>query len=184
MNHAAIVIAAGLALAASLPLASAQAQSARSFVSGQGLDTNACTLAARCRTFAVAFAHTNAGGEIDVLDPAGYGTLTITHAISIVNDGVGTAGIQVPDSSAGITINAGPNDVINLRGLIIDGNRAGNNNGVAFNTGGSLNIQNCVFRNLLRGIRFAPAASSKLFVSSTLISDSGSGLTSFRVDWA
>jgi hypothetical protein len=59
----------GLALAGVLSVAPAQAQNTRSFVSGHGLDTNACTLAAPCRTLAAAFAATNAGGEIDVLDP-------------------------------------------------------------------------------------------------------------------
>src|SRR4029077_20963890 len=104
MNHIAIVIAAGLAFAATLSAAPAQAQNGRSFVSGHGLDTNTCTLAQPCRTFAVAFAHTNAGGEIDVLDPAGYGPVTITHDISIVNDGVGTSSILVPSGGDGVTI--------------------------------------------------------------------------------
>ena len=60
----------GLALASTLSTATAMAQNGRSFVSSHGLDTNACTLAAPCRTLAAAFAATNAGGEIDVLDPA------------------------------------------------------------------------------------------------------------------
>jgi hypothetical protein len=98
----------------------AYAQNARSFVSGHGLDTNACTLAAPCRTLAHAFSLTNASGEIDVLDPAGYGSLTINKAISIVNDGVGTAGVIVPSGGVGITINAGPNDAVSLRGLSVE----------------------------------------------------------------
>ncbi len=47
-----------------------------------------------CRTFAVALIRTSAGGEIDVLDPAGYGAVNITQSISIVNDGVGVAAIR------------------------------------------------------------------------------------------
>src|ERR1035437_7279007 len=101
-------IAVSLTLAAPFFLAvPAQAQNARSFVSGHGLDTNACTLAAPCRTLAHAFSLTNAGGEIDVLDPVGYGSLTINKAMSSVNDGVGTAGVIVPSGGVGITINAG-----------------------------------------------------------------------------
>ena len=99
----------------------ASAQNARSFVSAHGSDTAACTLVAPCRTFAAAFAATNAGGEVDVLDPAGYGALTINKAISIVNDGVGTAGVIVPSGGTGIIINAGPNDAVSLRGLSIEG---------------------------------------------------------------
>ena len=71
MKQTAIVIAAALALAATLPAAPAWAQNTRSFVSGHGLDTNACTLAAPCRTFQVALTHTNAGGEIGALLAAG-----------------------------------------------------------------------------------------------------------------
>src|SRR5262249_428617 len=86
-----IILAAALTPAATLSVAPAHAASDRPFVSGHGSDANNCSLATPCRSFATAFAATNAGGEIDVLDPAGYGPLTITHAISIVNDGVGTA---------------------------------------------------------------------------------------------
>ena len=112
----------GLALAGSLSAAPAQAQNARSFVSGHGSDAAACTLAAPCRTLAAAFAATNAGGEIDVLDPAGYGALTINKAISIVNDGVGTAGVlQTVAGQNAIQINAGSSDSVTLRGLTIDG---------------------------------------------------------------
>src|ERR1700709_1168884 len=119
MKHA-IVIAAGVTLAASLLAASAQARNGRSFVSGHGLDSNACTLAAPCRTFAVAFTHTNAGGEIDVLDTAGYGPLVIDKSISIVNDGA-IASVLVPSGGTGITITAGANDAVSLRGLTIEG---------------------------------------------------------------
>jgi hypothetical protein len=87
----------------------------RSFVSGHGSDTAACTLTAPCRTLARALTQTDSGGEIDILDAAGYGALTIDRAISIVNDGVGTAGVIVPNDGAGITINAGVSDAVSLR---------------------------------------------------------------------
>ena len=79
------IFAVGLAMAVTLP--AAQAGNARSFVSGHGSDSAACSLTAPCRTLAGAFAKTNASGEIDVLDPAGYGPLTINKAISIVMTG-------------------------------------------------------------------------------------------------
>jgi hypothetical protein len=115
------VVAAGLTLAAVLFAAPALAQNARTFGSGHGSDANDCKLATPCRTFAAAYALTNAGGEIDVLDPAGYGPLTITRAVSIINDGVGTSALIAPVGGAGITINAGVNDAVSLRGLTIDG---------------------------------------------------------------
>src|SRR5664279_27458 len=60
-----------------LTILPASAQNARSFVSGHGSDSAGCTLAAPCRTFQHAHDQTNSGGEIDVLDAAGYGTLNI-----------------------------------------------------------------------------------------------------------
>jgi hypothetical protein len=134
MNRTAIIIAVGLAFAASLSAAPAQAQNSRSFVSGLGLDANNCSLATPCRSFQGAYNKTNAGGEIDVLDPAGYGALTINHAISIVNDGVGTSSILVPSGGAGITINAGTGDAVSLRGLIIDGEGSGEFNATVFDS--------------------------------------------------
>src|ERR1700686_5098439 len=75
MTRTAIVIAAGLAFAAMLSAVPAQAQ--RVFVSATGSDGNPCTFASPCRSFQHAHDVVAAGGEIDVLDPAGYGALTI-----------------------------------------------------------------------------------------------------------
>jgi hypothetical protein len=148
------------------------AGASRTFVAAQGSDSNPCTFGQPCRSFQAAFAATSPGGEIDVLDPAGYGSLTITHAISI--QGHGYAGLAVP-SGDGITINAGASDKINLRGLLLDGVGTGSN-GVVFNTGASLNIQDCVIRNFASGgISFTPTALSALFVSNTLVSDNIGG---------
>jgi hypothetical protein len=97
--------------ACGLSAAPAQAGPNRTWVSGTGTDRGACTRPAPCRTFAFALTQTAAGGEIDVLDPAGYGAVTITKAISIVNDGVGVAAIGA-GSGNGITINAGASDSV------------------------------------------------------------------------
>src|ERR1700686_3123745 len=96
MTRTAIVIAAVLAFGAALPTLPAQAQNARSFVSSTGSGANNCSLTAPCRSFVGAYAQTNAGGEIDVLNTAGYGPLTITGAISIVNDGGTPSGLIPP----------------------------------------------------------------------------------------
>jgi Right handed beta helix region len=160
----------GLALASTL--SAAQAQNARSFVSGHGSDSAACSLAAPCRTLAIAFAATNPGGEIDVLDPAGYGSLTINKAISIVNDGVGTAGVIVPSGGIGITINAGSSDAVSLRGLSVEGGGVGAS-GIKFNSGASLTVENCVIRHMTAdGIDFF-STTSALTVSNTLVADNG-----------
>ena len=163
------IIAALLALCA----ATAQAQLARTFVSANGSDTANCGRATPCRSLQVAHDNTIAGGEINMLDPAGYGTVTITKAISILNDGVGSAGVLVPAGAIGITINAAAGDRINLRGLIIEGSGVGVH-GIQFHSGKSLVVTNCVIRHLAQnGIDFVPNGTSSLAVSSTLIGDNG-----------
>ena len=161
-------------LAFDLSAAPAQAGPNRTWVSGHGTDSGACALAAPCRTFAFALTQTAAGGEIDVLDPADYGTVTITKAISVVNDGVGVAAIGASSGNA-ITINAGTSDSIHLRGLTVEG-LGGGANGILFNTGGNLAIENCVVRNFSNiGIGIIPSISSSFSVSNTIASNIGGG---------
>jgi hypothetical protein len=62
-------------LACGLSAAPAQAGPNRTWVSGKGTDAGACPVTTPCRTFAFALTQTAAGGEIDVLDPPGYGTV-------------------------------------------------------------------------------------------------------------
>jgi hypothetical protein len=152
-----------------LSAALAEAGPNRTFVSRTGTDSGACTRAAPCRTFAFALTQTAAGGEIDVLDPAGYGAVTINHAISIVNDGVGVAAIGVSSGNA-ITINAGATDSVHLRGLTLTGLGSGSN-GIQFNSGGNLAIENCVIRNFVTaGINISSTTSSSFTVSNTIAS--------------
>ena len=172
MMRTTVIIAAGLAFAAMLLALPAQAQNSRSFVSSTGSDANNCSLASPCRSFQGAYNMTNAGGEIDVLNTAGYGPLTITHAISIVNDG-GTASVLIPSSGVGFTINAGVNDAISLRGLTFEGAGVGSD-GIQFNSGASLTVKNCVIRHVANnGIGLLSNVSSNLFVSDTLLADNG-----------
>jgi hypothetical protein len=160
-------------LALCLQATPAHAQLPRTFISANGSDQNTCGRLTPCRTLLGAYAKTNIGGEINMLDPAGYGTLTITHSISIVNDGVGSAGILVGSGEVGITIAAGPDDEINLRGLIIEGAGLGKS-GLVFKTGKSLTLQNCVVRNMSAfGIAFLPTGSSKLSISDCFVMDNG-----------
>src|SRR5262245_52567026 len=161
-----------LALAGPLAAPSAQAQPARVFVGAQGSDANPCTFALPCRTFQHAHDTVTAGGEIDVLDPAGYGAVTISKSISI--QGHGFSGITATSGNA-ISISAGANDEINLRGLIIEGAGAGAQ-GIEFTSGKALTVEDCVIRNLTSfGIRFAPTTNSSLAVSNTFIARTNTG---------
>src|SRR5215467_8341508 len=100
---------AGLFGALSVTSASAQAQ--RTFVSGLGSDSNPCARTAPCRTFTQALLGTAAGGEVVVLDSAGYGAFTITQPVSIIAPPGVYAGISV-FSGDGITITAGGSDTV------------------------------------------------------------------------
>jgi hypothetical protein len=170
------VIAGVFAFMADLPAAPAQAQAARTFVSAAGSDNNSCAnVALPCRHFAAAYTATAPNGEIYVLDPANYGSLTITGPVSI--EGHGWASIAAASFSAAITINAKPGDKINIIGVVLDGTGAFPTDGIKFNSGGSLTVRDCVIRNLSNdGISFFPISvtPSQLFVSNTLISDNGS----------
>ena len=130
-------------LVASSP-ALAVGTASRTFVSGVGADTGSCPLAAPCRTFAYALTQTAPSGEIIVLSSAGYGAVTINQAVSIINTS-NFAGVTVA-SGNGITINAGANDSVTLRGLTVDGSGTGSN-GIVFNTGGKLTIDQCNLMN-------------------------------------
>src|SRR5215471_20402901 len=130
--------------------APAHAQLARSFVSAEiGNDANApnCNRTVPCRTFQVAANSTLANGEVSVLDPGSYGSVTITQNISIVNDGVGEAGILVSGNNTGVTVNA-PGAAVTLRGLTIKGIGFGGGNGIVASAFAALNVENCTIRNL------------------------------------
>jgi hypothetical protein len=174
-----IFIAAALALAVTLPAAPAQALVARTFVSAAGSDSNNCAnVATPCRHLATAYAATSPNGEIYVLDPANYGSLTITGPVSI--EGHGWASIAPALDQAAITINANPGDKINIIGVVLDGTAIGNTNGIKFNTGGTLTVRDSVIRNFTdSGITFAPIDSgqTQIFVSNTLVSDNNFGIT-------
>jgi hypothetical protein len=163
---------AAASVAALLTLAGpAQSQANRTFVSGQGSDSNPCSLAAPCRSFAQALSQTNAGGEIVVLDSAGYGSVTINKAISInAPDGI-EGGVTVASATDAIDINIGASDVVNLRGLTLVGGGVGNF-GIKFTNLGTLNIQNCVIRGFaVDGIEFQPVGTAALNVSDTIVSN-------------
>jgi len=99
--------------------ASAHAQNRRSAVSLDGLDTNNCTVPAPCRTFAVAIAATAANGEIIVLKSGGYGPFLIDRAVSIISpQGIHTA--IAPTTGAAITVQAGADDRVVVRGLYLN----------------------------------------------------------------
>ena len=164
-----IALAAAL-LAATVP---ANAQATRTWVSGVGDDANPCSRTAPCKTFAGAISKTASGGEINVLDPGGFGAVTITKPITISSWDF-EAGVLVSGTNA-IIINV-PNatDTVILRGLDIEGLSTGIS-GVTVITGGNVTIENCTINKFtVSGINFAPTvAGSQLHVSNTVIRNNG-----------
>ena len=126
-----------LALAACTFLGSsmAYAQATRTWVSGVGDDANPCSRTAPCKTFAGAISKTAAKGEISVLDPGGFGAVTITKSITIA--GAGENASILASGQNGIIINAAAGDVVTLRNLQLNGAGTGLV-GIKFIAGGAL----------------------------------------------
>ena len=172
-------------------------QVARTFVSGINADdSNPCSNIAPCRTFAAAIAKTSAGGEIDALDTAEYGPVTITKAITI--DGGGQVASIQANGENGIIVSAGANDKVILRNLRISGSDAGLN-GIRFLSGGQLTIDKCeIFGFTLNGVDVSQGSSAQSWVTNTNIGMIGGvgiratttagtvtlGIDKVRVEWA
>jgi hypothetical protein len=100
------------------------AQANRTWVSGNGDDVNSCSRSSPCKTFAGAIFKTNVGGEIDVLDPGGFGSVTITKSITI-DAGQSFGSILSPTSVTGVIVNitaaTDTAKTVRLRGVSING---------------------------------------------------------------
>ena len=153
-------------------------QASRTWVSGVGDDANPCSRTAPCKTFAGAISKTAAGGEIDALDPAGYGAVTITKAITIDGGGGQVASVLVSGTN-GIVVQAGPSDVVILRNLRINGIGTGIN-GIRFLSGKDLNVENCyIFGFTTNGIDIAlnqGTAVSVHIIDTVIKNNGGSGV--------
>jgi hypothetical protein len=152
----------------------------RTYLALTGSDSNPCTFALPCKSVQHAHDVVAASGEIRMLDPGSYGLVTITKSVSILGDGHG--GVAASNFADAITINAGVNDRVNLRGLVIEGFNSGGV-GIRFNTGANLNIQDSIIRNFITGgINFATVSKSDLNVKNTLISGFSNTGIAIRVE--
>lgn len=153
----------------------AHAQATRTWVSGVGDDANPCSRTAPCKTFAGAISKTAANGEISVLDPGGFGALSITKSITIVGRNA-EAGVLAAGTN-GIIINAAATDKVVLRGLTIIGAGSGFS-GIKFNSGGSLIVEDTQIEGFNAGatsygIWFNPGGTSRLVVKDSTINNNG-----------
>jgi len=159
----------------------ASAQATRTWVSGVGDDANPCSRTAPCKTFAGAISKTATDGEIDALDPAGFGAVTITKSITI--DGCCMVSI-LASGTTGIIVNVtNPADVrktVRLRNISINGAATGVN-GINFLAGNKLYIEHCQIYGFQssaasRAIKANVSAAAQLYVKDTDISNNASGI--------
>jgi hypothetical protein len=171
----------GTLLAVAVQTVPAQAQATRTWVSGVGDDANPCSRTAPCKTFAGAISKTAAGGEIDCIDPGGFGAVTITKSITI--DCGGTFGSILAAGTNGVNVNDGATAspgtiVVTLRNLSINGAGTGLV-GINFTSGAVVHVVNCqIFgfkAGTAEGIHFAPPAgvAAELMVTDSYIADNG-----------
>ena len=153
------------------------AQASRTWVSGVGDDVNPCSRTAPCKTFAGAISKTLAGGEINVLDPGGFGAVTITKSISIISQF--EAGIVV-QGTPGITVN-GANAKVLLDGLEFEGlNNSPSTQGtigIRILNAATVTIRKCSIRNFSQqGISLTGPANTRVYLQdSQIINNTGGG---------
>jgi hypothetical protein len=159
----------------------AYGQASRTWVSGVGDDVNPCSRTAPCKTWAGAISKTAAGGEIDALDPGGFGALTIVKAITL-DGGGGQVASTLAAGTNGIVVQAGAGDVVIIRNLRINGIRqspSGGTNGIRFLSGKDLIIENCnIFGFTNNGIDIASAGGQVHVINTTSSNNGGSGIRS------
>ena len=147
--------------------------SQRTFVKSTGLTANTafnCSATKPCRAFSEAMSVTLSGGEVIVLDSAGYGTVTIAQSVSIIAPPGVYAGVTVA-AGDGVTVN-GAGIVVSLQGLTING--TGGSNGISFTQGAELHVINCSIANMATVGISATATGATMFVSDTVVRDSAS----------
>lgn len=157
---------AALALAALVASSGVSGQMQRTFVASTGSDSNPCSIPLPCRSFTAALALTNSGGEIIVVDSAGYGAVAIAQSVAIIAPPGVYAGVSV-FSGNGVTV-SGVGSRVRLSGLAINGQ--GGDIGIQFTQGAKLAVDHCAITDLnLYGI-YVQAANSTWIVTDTSVS--------------
>lgn len=148
------------------------AQATRTWVSGVGDDANPCSRTAPCKTFAGAISKTAARGKINVLDPGGFGAVTITKSITIEAEGA-PAGILVSGTN-GIIINAAATDSVVLRNLKLEGIGTGLN-GIRVLSAGTVLIDGCTIEDFADNLVLVDntAGAPKVVVRDSVLRRSG-----------
>jgi hypothetical protein len=155
-----------------------------------GNDANPCTLASPCRTFGRAISVVNGGGEVVILDTAGYGPFTINKSVKIIGPSGVYGGISVQGGASGITtgivINAADTDVVTLRGLDISGVPGAAPLpliGIDIQNAGTVNIERTSIANFTQGattsacINVVSARAIKVFINDSFLRECAAGIS-------
>jgi hypothetical protein len=169
---------AAIAVATMVYATPASAQATRTWVSGVGDDVNPCSRTAPCKTFAGAISKTAAGGEINCLDPGGFGAVSIIKSMTIscpYTEGGALAG------GNGITVNMpATTDVTFIRGLDIFGVNPPSN-GIRFINNGTLHVEDTVIRRFnaasSAGISVAVTGAAELYLHNVVVAENGNAAT-------
>lgn len=163
----------GAVLVAFSQMPSAHAQATGTWVSGVGDDANPCSRTAPCKTFAGAISKTATNGEIRVLDPGGFGGVTITKAITIDGGGGQVASILVAGTNA-VIVNAPATDTVTIRNVRMIGGL----NGIQYLAGGALIVENCnIYGFSANAINIAPSANTnRVAIINSTLTNNGAGL--------
>jgi hypothetical protein len=148
----------------------------RAYVASYGNDANTatnCGPTTPCRTFASAMSVADTGGQVVVLDSAGYGSVTITKSISLIApDGI-YAGLTVASGGNAVTIATAGVDVV-LKGLTITGQGSGY--GISMWNGNSLHVEKTTIANFTSGTGLSAQAAAKVNIIDSVIRDNNSGI--------
>ena len=148
----------------------------RTFAASYGSDSGSCGAAAPCRTLAKALAGTARGGEVLLLDSADFGAAIVVSSVSIFAPQNARPTVSADAGFIALSISAMQGDTVVLRGLAV----SGGNVGIAFNSGGSLHLENTIVRgyssNSGANVWFQPPTSARLSIKDSTIQSGWYGI--------
>ena len=171
-----------LGLFASCAAASAQF-TVKTWVSSAGSDTGLCDITAPCGSIQYALNQTLAGGEVEVRDPGNYAPFVITRSVSVISSTGGATLSDYNSSNAGVTVAAGVNDTVTLRGLTINGHNANGTFGIKVSSGKAVIIDHCMILGASYGL-YLLAPSTYAMITNNLITQNMYGIEIASIGYA
>ena len=164
------------------------AQATRTWVSGVGDDANPCSRTAPCKTFAGTISKTATNGEINCIDPGGFGAVTITKSITIDCTEVSSSILSSLVNGVIINITSAADllKTVRLRGISINGAGTGIN-GIRVLSANSVFIEDVIIDGFTQhGISVETSVGNTKFVidRATVSNNLGNGFNTFIIGGA